>query len=238
MKRNASRNWGISTLIKGTRHYTNHVEVIAYGGGSYAHVKTPKRLSWLLYHLESIRRVSKTGYFDHWTANQKIDSERNDLIYLRENGLLVPEVLDIGIQGVLVTEFLPHDPLGVSLSGRGYDGTIRLLSKSLRRLHSFGIHGEPVVDNCFIHSGQGYFADLERFRKTSSKGAMARDLKIFIDSICYTTPGDISEIEGIAFEEYDDQEVIVKYREYVSNNRTSHREYVSNSGKLHRGRKK
>lgn len=214
VKENARLDWSVAGAMGGIKHYTNHVEIVEYGDGGRAHVKAPKRLSSVLYHLESVRKLVRFGLFEYGSSKKRIEKEIANNEYLDRQGAPIPQMICAGVPGVLATEFLPHESLKLELVKlEDTEKIIKKLTDSLVEFHEYGAHGEPVMDNCFVSDGKVYFADMERFRRDSCRISLAKDLGVFIDSIRHVTKIENREVEEIVFGRYNDRGV---KREYLS----------------------
>jgi len=126
-------------------------------------------------------------------------------------GVNVPELVQSDTAGVIITDFLAHTPLKIELQNGAYEEAVGLLAKTLGTVHKFGAHGEPVVDNCFICGGKGYFADFERFNAHASIAELTKDLEKFIYSVFQITRKPIQEIECLVLRSYKDEAIKSAY---------------------------
>ncbi|MBS3109517.1 hypothetical protein J4227_03245 [Candidatus Woesearchaeota archaeon] len=201
IQKRASQIWALRENGPLGPHFTNHLELANYGSGK-AVVKTSKKLSEILFKLETINLIFHGLPAEFMDNESRLKYEKHILEYLNEQGLNVPELVYSDAKGAVTTLYLAHTPIVENLRGQDQEQTIARLTEGLMGIHDFGMHGGASVYNAFIHNGKRYWSDFERFQKTGAVSLLLHDLHHFIQSVSKHSHIPLRKAEEIVLDAY------------------------------------
>jgi len=217
VKQHARDNFSIYSFLDGrkTPNFTNHLELIDYGGHRYL-VKTSKFFSDFLYNLKSVAdftRGKEAAFL--WNGNRQ-QYEAGVIDELTANGVNVPKRVFTGETGVLVLEYHEGEETKLVLRDDArYLSTLQILSTELGKIHQIGLHGEPSTNNTFISNGHSYWIDFERFSRNVTNARKVREVVTFIRSASKHSYRSLESVAKIVLGVYPNPQVVDLTRKFI-----------------------